>query len=460
MKPLEKIASAVKKHSMLQGGETVLIGLSGGPDSVCLTLALKKLSPKFKLKLHAVYVDHGLRPGETEKEIAFCKELSDSLGIAFTPRAVDVRAFADERRLNIQEAARILRYGVLEEEAYKAKADRIAVGHTLDDNVETFLMRLLRGAGAKGLSGIPAVRGKIIRPLIESSRSEIEKFLEEEKATYVVDSSNLKTDYHRNKLRAELLPAIKKLNPNFLDTLSHTIEILGEEDRYIELAVTKTLMKLISRKSDKAIELFIVPLETMDRVILRRVLRRAIGETKGLLGISFGHIEDIIELIKNGKAGDRLFIPKGIRAVKQYSTLLLTSAPLQRIGVYELPADGEVVIREAGVAIKALVVESPDEAGIDGKTKAALDADKLKFPLLVRAREKGDYFYPSGFGNRKKLQDFFVDEKVPRDERDVVPVVLSGDEIIWVAGMRADERFTPGKDTRRFLLLTLKTARI
>ncbi|MDP2167257.1 MAG: tRNA lysidine(34) synthetase TilS [Thermodesulfovibrionales bacterium] len=456
-----KITSTIKKHSMLSGRETVLIGLSGGPDSVCLTRILKKLSNRLNLTLHALYVDHGLRPGETEKEAAFSKNLCDSLEIQFHIRHVDVKAYAKEHGLNRQEAGRLLRYQALEEKAFEIKAGRIAVGHNLDDQTETFLMRILRGSGTKGLSGIPPVRGKIIRPLIEAERAGIEGFLYAEGAGYIVDSSNLKEDYLRNRLRASLIPALRDFNPNIAETVSHTAEVFREEDRYLELIVTKTLMRLISKKTDRLIALFIIPLEITDKVILRRVIRRAVGETKGLRGISFNHIEDIIGLIKHGKAGDRLHLPKGIRVVKHYSTLLMTSEPPLLLGTYELEPGGQAVIKEAGITITASVGARPHREGAlppeqKGKDTALFDADKLSFPLIIRPRAKGDFFYPAGFGRKKKLQDFFVNEKIPRDERDIVPVVTSGSDIIWVAGMREDERFRPTADTKRFLVIELK----
>jgi tRNA(Ile)-lysidine synthase len=450
---LEKVASTVRKHRMLSGDESVVVGLSGGPDSVCLLVALRRLYPG--LRIHAVYVDHGLRPRETPGEARFCRDFCLEMEVPFSVKKVDVRAFAREHGLNTQEAARELRYAALGEACAETGSGIIALGHNLDDQAETFLMRVLRGTGRRGLGGIPPVRGNVIRPLIETGRAEIESFLRAEGIGHVVDSSNLKGDYLRNRIRSRLMPVLRDLNPDFAETLSHTAEIFREEERYLEAAVTKSLMKLISRKSKASIELFSAPLESMDRSILRRVLRRAIGETEGLRGIGFRHIEDVIGLAAGGKAGDRVYLPRGIRAIKKYSTLLITSEPPARLGSHALEKEGTLAISEAGLAIVAAVT---DKAAPAGGHRAVLDAGKAGFPLTVRARRHGDFFYPAGFGKRKKLQDYFVDEKVPRDERDAVPVVASGGEIVWVAGMRADERFVPSEKTKRFLVLELKRA--
>ncbi len=481
MELLKKVKETINKYSMLSEGDSVLVGLSGGPDSVCLGVILHKLRVDFNLTLNAVYVDHGLRPLEVENEKKFCKDFCDSLGIGFYTESVDVKTYAKDRKLNLQEAARELRYQTYEEVSRKIGATKIALGHIADDQAETFLIMLLRGSGARGLSGIPPVRslefrGKsselgvkknilIIRPLIEIERNEIEEFLLENSSLvtrhssppFIIDSSNLKKDYFRNWVRLEIIPELGKRNPSLTKNICRAMDILREEDSYLEFIVTKTLMRLISRKSKDAIELFLAPLETMEKPILRRVLRRAINETEGLKGIDFIHIEDIIELIKKGKSGGRICLPKGIRAIKSYATLKMTSESPVKINSYNLDVPGEVLLKEAGILLKAFLMDIVEDYG-DGKSSVVFDADKIKLPVGVRPRRQGDFFYPSGFGRKKKIQDFFVDEKIPKDERDTIPIVVSGDDIIWIAGYRADERFKVSDETKRFLKMEFKKA--
>lgn len=451
----DKIRSTISKHCMLSGGETVLIGLSGGPDSVCLLIALGDLKEELNLRLYAIYIDHGLRPDETPGEMEFCRKLCEGISVPFISKTIDVKTYAKERCMNRQEAARELRYKVFGDVSAEIRADRIALGHTADDQIETFFMRFFRGAGPTGLSGIPPTRGKIIRPLIDIERKEVEEFLEERKQGFIVDSSNLKEDYFRNRLRLSFLPEIKRINPAIVQTISRTMEILREEERYFGIQVTKTLMKLICRKSDLRIELFLTPMEMMERVILRRVLRRAIDETRGLRGMGFPHIEGIIELIKHGNPGDRIYLPKGLRVIKNYGTLIITSEIPQRIGIFTLNVPGEAILREIKAVITADVEDDIDNRG-DGRKVVVLDADKVGAVLSVRPRGKGDFFYPLGFGKRKKLQDFFVDQKVPRDERDAIPIVASRNDIVWIAGYRGDERFKATEVTKRFLKLEFK----
>jgi tRNA(Ile)-lysidine synthase len=466
MKLLQKVYKTINRYSMLSDKDHVLIGLSGGPDSICLSVVLDKLKKDFNLSLSAVYVDHGLRPGETGKEVDFCRQFCNDRGINFIEKKIDTKTYVNEKGKNLQEAARELRYRIFYEVADDIRASNVAIGHNADDQAETVLMRLLRGSGRKGLSGIPPVRDKIIRPLIETERKEIEEFLtlnsslitHNSSTPYMVDSSNLNAGYFRNWIRLTLMDEIKGRNPAIVDDICRTAEILREEDDYLELIVTKTLMRLISRKSDNSIELFLFPLETIEKPVLRRVLRRAISATKSLKGVGYIHIEDIIKLIKEGKSGDRLDLPKDIRVIKDYSLIKITTGKQVKISSYELQPPGEIIVKEAGIVIRASIEEKGEAAG-DGRASVLLDAGAMNFPLKIRAREAGDFFYPLGFGKRKKLKDFFIDEKISRDDRDKVPVVLSENDIIWVAGYRADERFKVTDGTEKLLRLTISRSK-
>jgi tRNA(Ile)-lysidine synthase len=443
---------------MLNGGETVLVGLSGGADSVCLLHLLDDLKENLSLTIHAVYVDHNLRPDETPGEIEFCRNLCKKMGVNFIQKSVDIESRVKERGINKQEAARELRYKIFSETALEVRADKIALAHNADDQAETLFMRLVRGTGPAGLTGIPVKRDNVIRPLIEIERREIETFLSERKIEFIIDSSNLRKNYFRNMLRLSFLPELKKINPNLINSVTRTVSILQEEERYFDIIIAKSLMKLISRKTDKRIELFLSPLEGMNTVLLRRILRRAIDETENLRGVSFINIEDIIALIKNGKSGDRIYLPRGLRIIKEYSLLVMTSEEPQKLSAHELQPPGELVIRGSGIVLKAEFEKDASDLG-DGKKTVLLDADSMNFPLTVRPRSPGDYFFPLGFGKKKKLQDFFVDEKVPRDERDSIPLVVSGTDIVWIAGFRADHRFRVTEDTKNFLRLGILKGR-
>ncbi|TNF55835.1 tRNA lysidine(34) synthetase TilS [bacterium] len=449
----EKAIQTIKRHSMLQEGDAVLIGLSGGPDSVCLSVILEEVRDNFNLSLHALYVDHGLRPEESRDEETFCKGFCDEHGIDFHSEKIEVKAYAEESSINIHEAARELRYDAFERTALKTKASKIAVAHNADDQAETVLMRLVRGAGRRGLSGIPYMRGNIIRPLLDIRREDIEKFLSEKQIQFVTDSSNLKTEYLRNRLRQEIIPILRKDNPSVTDSINRTADILREEERYLDIATTRTMMRLITRKTDESIELFLTPLMTIDRAILRRVLKRALSEIGADRGIELTHIDGVIHLIKDNRSGDMINLPKEIRAVKSYSTLLLTKEVFPGLQTQYIDVPGETLIGEKGLTI---ISQLSDKSIENNKRDAAVfDFERLVLPLQLRQRKEGDFFYPAGLGRRKKLQDFFVDEKVPREERDSVPIIVSGEDIIWVAGYRADDRFKVTDRTEKCLRLII-----
>ncbi|PNX50825.1 MAG: tRNA lysidine(34) synthetase TilS [Thermoplasmata archaeon M9B2D] len=453
----EKVACTISKYRLLNLNETVLIGLSGGPDSICLLHILHILSRDLKLSLHAVYVDHGLRPDDVPQEIMFCRNVCMDLKIDFDSREVNVKTHPSIKKHGLQATARELRYAALSEAAHAVKASKIALGHTKNDNGETLLINLIRGAGMKGLSGIAPARGKIIRPLLEITRQEILSFLESRGLDYINDPSNLTEKYLRNTLRRRIMPELTRLNPDIIDTLFRTGEILRQEDEYLEIQVTKSLMRLFSRKTPTRIELFLAPMETMTTILLRRVLRRALLEIKDLPTLSFHHIEAIVSLIQKGQNGDFLDLPHGLKAIRRYSLLVLTTEKPRQLKEYEFIPNQELYLEEASLVLKASTTVRPERT--DGKRNAIFDANKLQIPLIVRRRKPGDYFLPSGFGKRKKIQDFFVDQKIPRDERDTVPLICSGENIIWIVGHRTDNRFLPDSNTTNFLLISSHSAR-
>ncbi|MBN2654505.1 MAG: tRNA lysidine(34) synthetase TilS [Nitrospirae bacterium] len=453
-----QVLETIKKHSLIVPGDHLLIGLSGGPDSTCLAHVMHMLKNDLKIRISAIYINHGLRPDEIENEMSFCQKFCNGLDMPFETASIDLKNCSKEDKMNLHEAAREMRYALFQEYALLINANKIALGHNSDDQTETIIMRILRGSGSSGMSGIPAKRGNIIRPLIETSREEIMAELNRCNLNFVIDSSNLKDVYTRNRIRARVMPALKKINPNLLQTINRTVDIFRDEEKYFEVQVTKSLMTLIRAKTSSKIELLLMPLESMHTALLRRLIRRAVDETRSLRGINFLHIEDIIKLIKNGCAGDRIFLPGGLRVIKGYSTLLLTSEQPSAIIEQTLDKPSEIIIKEASLIMKTKMItrDEYDELEIKTKNIACVDADKIKWPLIIRRRASGDIFYPLGLGSRKKLQDFFVDIKLPRDERDAVPLIINKNEIVWIAGHRLDERYKVEKKSNRILKFEVK----
>jgi len=458
MKLIDKARETINKYGMIVKDESLLVAFSGGPDSVCLLKVLSMLKEELKISLKSIYVNHQLRLDEIPLEIEFCKKFCNSLSIPLIVKSIDVINYSQKEKISKQEAARELRYKTFYETAFELNADKIVTAHTADDQAETLLIRLIRGSGPLGLSGIPPVRQKIIRPLIEVERSEIEAFIDANNLNFMFDSSNLSDRYLRNRIRNLIMPEIKKINPSAVKTIQRTADIYRSEERYFDAIVTKSMMKMISRKNDQSIELFIAPLEITDPVIIRRILRRAIDATKGLRGITFIHIEDIIKLIKTGKSGDRLYLPDNIRVIKSYSVLKITCEEPQRLTQHIFQETGKVYLKEASMTLSCNLTDAKEIDNLgDSKKTAIINADKITFPIFIRSRENGDYFYPLGFGKKKKLQDYFVDEKIPRDERDTIPLLINNNgDIIWVVGYRIDERYKLDKTVQKALKCSIE----
>jgi len=446
---IKKVFDFAKRHNMFNDDETILIGLSGGADSVCLLYLLSEA----KLNISALYVDHGLRPNQTPSEIDFCSNLCERLNVNFMVEAVDVYKYQSQFNVGIAASARVARYQALTKTAQKIGASIIALGHNKDDQCETFLINMLRGSGMSGLSGIPPVRDNIIRPILCVFRSEIRAFLESRRINYITDPSNLSDKYLRNNIRSSLIPSLIKYNPTVMQTIFNTTEILSQEDRFLETIVSNLMTEIVILNTDGAVELDLQKLSSLDIVILRRLIRRVIDPQS----LTLKHVDSIINLIKDLDSGDRVILHQGLVVIKGYDKLTIKKAEdLDNIKIIEskLNISGETIISGSGMIISA------DFMDISFKTiqknEVYIDYDKLDGKeLRVRGRGRGDYFYPQGFGRRKKLQDFFVDEKIPRDDRDKIPVVVTGDDIVWIAGYRADERFRVTDETVKILKLKI-----
>ena len=452
---VKQVEETIKKYSMISLNENVLIGLSGGADSVCLSLILKKLSSQYSLTLSAVYIDHGLRPEDIDREIAFCKSFASSIDITFNVRHVRVSSDPQIRKSqNLHDELRYLRYSEYRKLAFELGAASIALGHTMDDQAETLLMRLLRGTGLRGMGGIYPVNCGIIRPLLEVSRHEIEGFLKEQRQELINDPSNQKDIYLRNRIRHSVIPILKQLNPNLSETLTRTSDSNRDDEDLLELITTIELENLFFSKTSDTVELYLAPFMQLHRAMKRRVIRRCVEAIAGLRGINLNHIDAVITLLEEGNMGGVIHLPDSVRAVKEYKTFKITTVLPQKLSLYHFDVPGNLYLKESGLTLEASIEQGNIKLE-KRPNEAVFDLNRIKSPLYVRSRQPGDFFFPSGFGKRKKLQDFFVDLKIPREARDSIPIVTSGNDIIWVAGYRPDERYSVSNDTQRCLVLKI-----
>lgn len=452
----DKVKKTLSRHGMTRPGDVVVVAVSGGPDSVCLLHVLHRLSEELRLGVIAAHFDHGWRPGEDEEETELVRGLALSLGVPFETAKMGV---VEARPPSREEAARDARYDFLEGVRARHLASKIAVGHHLHDQSETLLMRLLRGSGVSGLGAIPPVReGRIIRPLIEATKQEIERYLRETGTRYAIDSSNLNPELLRNRVRQELIPLLQKYQPRLIERLGETAALLREESAFLDSLAAEWVGKEGSCLAEGAR----VPLGTfleLPSALRKRVIRAILGMVKGnTRRIGANHIHAVEELACSPRPQAMLHLPDGLRVRRSYESLsFLSRAPETVRFSYSLAEPGTLFIPEIG---KTLSVAYRKDGGSMRASPwhASLDAEKVRFPLTVRSPRPGDRFIPLGMKGHKKLKDLFVDLKVPDETRRTTPVLTQGEKILWVAGFRLDERVKITPSTRVVLECEIRQA--
>ncbi len=484
---IESVTHTIDAYGMLSPHDHLLIALSGGADSTALLVAMAEIAPKYDLRLSAAHVNHGIRGAEAERDARHAETTTEEVAkrygieIPFYLRAVDVKKLAKEKKLSTQEAGRLARDVFFRELMKTIGATKIATGHTASDNAETFLMRLVTGAGPEGLSGIPPVRLPYIRPLIDVTRAEVEAFLTEQGIAWITDSTNLKSDYLRNRVRNEVMPMLKSINPNIERTLIETVAGYRERFALLKSAADVLVEKNFPDNPHSVAELASLPPDLRSEVVKLLIFREA-RETSRPVRLLRAHIEAVVDLITSPSDGQKhVPLPGGLVASRTYEALTIApqrgptrhrQATKQDERVIPLPQSGSVIFPLLDIVITAEVIRTdPPEGGAkscapdalltgSGNTdrSACFDLDTIPGPLFVRTRRIGDRIHPAGGGTRK-LSDFFIDNKVPRDERDKVPLLVLSDDVIWIVGMRQDERFSVTPETKRILRVTCERLR-
>jgi len=451
---LAKVEHTILKYHLLNPEDKVLVAFSGGPDSLALLYLLRELKNKYGLSIYGAHLNHMLRGKESARDEAMVEETCGKLGIPCTITRKKISTLRKKGE-SLEEAARRIRYQFLKTTAQKIKAQKVALGHNKDDLVETVLMRIIRGTGEEGLAGIPetrelAPRIKIIRPLIEVERKEIQEYLRTKEIQPVEDSSNLNTDILRNKIRHQLLPYLQEYNPQVRNSLSRLAKIFRQNEKLLR-GKRNSLLQEVALSIPGGLRIDLKELLSYPELLQHRVLREALKRVKGdLKDITSAHLEEIYKLIGSKKANLVHTLPGNLAVNKEYDYLSISLRQPKKSPRYHYLLDpGEKLfipeVRET------LQIDYGELAQVNYKDSKVvfMDGDKLKFPLMLRNRRAGDYFYPLGLGGRKKLKDFFIDEKVPLSKREFIPLLISGKEIIWVAGYQISDLVKITKETKR-----------
>lgn len=455
---INKVRETISKCAMIDPGDLLIVAVSGGADSVCLLDILHELKDEFRIKLMVAHYDHGLRQSEDESETQFVDRLAASMVLPFeTEKGSLLKAGSTA---SIEEKAREARYRFLERLRARFNAQKIATGHSLNDQAETVLMRFLRGSGPTGLAGIPPIRDDvIIRPLIEVKREEIESYLKARELTYVTDSSNFETRYLRNKIRLELLPLLLEYQPRLVEHLGQLSTILRDENDYLEKEAHDWVKKEAELKSKGEISIPVSSFIKLPPPVRNRVTRRLLMKIrKNLRRIDQHHIKSVYKLALNRNPQSMINLPDGLKVKKTYDRLAFAvgEKPKPRDFSYSLEGPGKFFLERISRSISLVEMKGGVDLKRGDSTRTAyLDADKLLYPLIVRNFRPGDRFVPLGMEGHKKIKDFFIDLKIPSGTRSLIPILMSQGTPVWVCGYRIDERFKVTPETRKVLEVTL-----
>ncbi len=427
---LKKILETVKTNNMLDSGNVVVVGVSGGADSICLLHILTELREVYHLKIIAVHINHGIRGDEAKHDEQFVLEVCNRLNVELVIKEFDIPSIAKETKKTLEEAGRDIRYSCFSEVAHKYQANKIAVAHNKNDNVETVLMRIIRGTGTKGLCGISSTRGNIVRPLINVSRREIESYCRENKLEYHIDSTNLESSYTRNKIRLKLIPTIEEeFHSDLLGSITRMANLISEDEKFLdELTFEKLTECRVCRNS-----LNIEKLRQTNLSLKRRVIRALYLEISDQLSdISYEHIEKIIELMDK-ETGKRVSLPNDVNVCKSYNELVFyRGVEVANNFSYNIKLDEAIYIFESNIFIKASLNE-PDIIFPNSCTKV-FNYDKME-SIIIRNRQANDKIFVKSIGGNKKLKDYFIDEKIPKEQRSLVPILFSSqdsNDSVWI----------------------------
>jgi len=462
---ITRVFNTIKKNGIIKKGDSLVVGVSGGPDSVCLLHVLWSLKADLDLKLAAVHINHMLRGDESDRDESFVKKLCSDLNIRLWCKCIDINRVSKEKGISLEEAGREERYKYFELVADSIEANKIAVAHNKNDQAETVLMNIIRGTGLDGLKGMDYVRGRIVRPILDIERSEIENYIRERKLDTVTDSSNLKNIYARNKIRLDVIPNIDKLFAcNLIKSIDRMNKLVKDDLNFIDDEVKKLYYSAVLKKENGEVELLLDKIKRIHIAIKRRLIRKAICEARGnIKGIESVHIESVLDIINFGKVGSRIDLP-GLKVRRTYGSIKFYKKEI-------LPCsfDFEAVLNIPGLTkigngkyfVESSIITNYDISDYKRVKSSSLvqffDYDKLCKGINIRKRKEGDLFKPINSSGTKKLKKYFIDNKIPRELRDNIPLIAKAQEIIWIIGYKISDKFKVTENTKSVLKLVYRS---
>jgi tRNA(Ile)-lysidine synthase len=459
-----RVAEYIRRNRLISAGDHVLAGVSGGPDSVALLTLLTNLKDSLGIeRIAVIHFDHRLRRDESDVDREFVRDLAVSSGLDFRCGTADVRAFARSRKVSVEMAARECRRFFFTKAAAESGATKIALGHTADDQAEEVILRILRGTGPAGIQAMsPSTPEGIIRPLLFATRDAVLEYLRECGVEFRNDSTNFVPWCQRNFLRVKVFPLLREaFHPQIAQTITRCADLARVEESWWESQIQNYWGDICLEMSEGRCALDCGQIKQLHPALVRRMLRLAIGRVKGnLSGVGLVHLEPLVELVCSGRPGKSVLIPGGIEAVRHGAELVIG---LKQCAASGEPTDESLLVYEPGDyvfgkfrfqirfcdAVQTNCAPDPDDDCV------RMDSDKLRWPLELRYWRAGDRFRPFGMSGSKKLQDFFTDCMVPKEERQKIPLLCDSEKICWVAGMRMDDRVKVEAHTRQIVAVRI-----
>lgn len=455
-----KVITFIKKMNMIQEKDKVIVGISGGADSVCLLFVLLEFRKRMDFELIGVHVNHGIRQ-EASQDEAFVKQMCEREQVKYYSFYQDVKALAAEQHLSEEEAGRLVRRQTFEQVMQKEGATKIALAHHQNDNAETLLFHLARGTGLQGLCGIAPVNGAYIRPLLCVSRKEIEDFLEKEEIPFCVDRTNLTDDYTRNRIRNHIIPSLEEMaNPAAVAHINDTMQQLRLVHEYLQEQVyiyQETCVKEEEKGYIVKKDLFQMVPKVLKPMLIKNVLADVAGQAKDLETIHFRTIEELFDK----QVGRQLDMPYEISVRRTYEGVWIgrrKAKDLPDICVVLEPEIGKTKCADFGPYRFYYTLSKKDEFGEKEEEKSgtkSFDYDIIKQSLVIRTRKKGDQIF-LGAGGTQKVKSFFVNQKIPQERRGEIPLLAAEQQILWICGYRSDARYRVTEETKIILKIQME----
>lgn len=451
-----KVGKVIRDHKLIEEKDNIVIGVSGGADSMSLLYVLLEIQKEIEFNIHIVHVNHGVRGKDSDSDQAFVKRKARELDLPYYTKNVDMVKYGKEKGISAEEAGRKLRYGFFRQVLKKSGKGRIAVAQNKNDQAETLLMRFFRGTGIDGLKGMEYIYKDIIRPILGISRPEIEAYIKENKIETVLDKTNLMPIYTRNKIRLELIPYIEKeFNPNIINTLWRTSEISSIDSNFLEKYSKERYTKVVKKEHKKYIVLNGEKFLREDRSIQQRIIRQAIEKiNKSLQGITEAQVTSVLNMYLAKETGKEYHLSNNIIAKTSYNNFIIQkgASEISVDYMYSLNMEGHTSIKEVGYSFDLKILDKKEVEELkESQHLKYFDYDEINGNLALRNRQAGDRIVPSGMKGSKKIKDYFIDEKVPKELRDKIPLIVDDENILWVVGYRASEIYKVGEKTEKIL---------